>query len=328
MVKQVLYGFSLVLILFLGACSSSSKKQEVDVIPPWFTSPSAHTPEGSLCAAGSGTSAAQADAKSRAELASIFNTRVHSSLKILSSQGAERGFEQSLTKSVEQDVEGVLTGSIISARHQKLSDKGNPIGDAYSFACIHKQQAAIDIKKKINMVDNELRGLARIKSSWGISRTRELLEKRSGLLGPLNLVGGKVGPAPLSLEEAMSWRPGQEERKIIYMGFEPGFPTGIQNYLSDLINSAGHGIGTHPTQANSWLKGSYITSSEHFNVKGFNQYRVLLNLRGYSATGVQLGSFSKEYKVAARDEKQLYELLESKIKEDISSHILSLKLDF
>jgi hypothetical protein len=305
------------------ACSSTKDKRKV-IVPEgeavWIYSPESGCDKDELCAVGEGSSLAQADAKSKQSLASIFETKIQSSLKFSkhSFSGEEiEEMQEYINSDVSEKVDGVLKGAIIKERFQKEKI-------FFSLVSLDKNKAAQLISNELKHVDDQLNHFYSFKSRIYIKKLNVLFNKRLLLAEKMTILKDSASNSPISFKQI-------EELKLNSMGGtkivikttnEP--PRFINKKVKEIFSELGYKL---VKKGNDYfINMDYKVTEEYLNVKGFKKFSYTLAIESRSNIGKKLGNFIITVTESGRNEVDAFTKSKSKLIEKFENNIEKLNL--
>jgi hypothetical protein len=268
---------TLIFLLLFSGCSMLKKSPDLSSsskeVPEWIYSPyEACDQSGELCATGEAKNMAASDAQARANLASIFEVKVTSTLNANQSSKSTFPWQAQVNEEVntalEQSVNEVLENVQIKKHFKKD-------GLTYALASLDKNEAANLIGDRIKKLDTELetywarRSRTNLRKIMRIHLERERLNERYA-----TVAGGKRAPK-VSYEEIMRWK--DSRPALVPLSLRIGqAPDWMTEKLKELLTESGFRLVKGESER--VLAMNVDSIKEFLNVEGFEKYTFTLNL--------------------------------------------------
>lgn len=314
----------LCLLLLVGACShlnQFNKNSTESQDPEWIYSPyKLCNEQQELCAIGEGKSFTEADAVSRANLATIFEVKIQSDLTFTNStqqtypwQGeVKEDVQKALTESVNQILQGV-----------EIKQRFKSKGISFSLASLNRSQAASSFSDKIKILDQELKVLWEKKQRTNIRRMMRLFLEREKLNEKLSIVTGLGRMSPVTWEEIVRWKKTKPDNEPVLLKFGQA-PDWMKEKLSEILSESGFHIVN--SEASKVVSLQIESIKEFLNVDGFEKYTFTMSLMSIE-NGQKKRVISSAKTVTGRTQADALLKVKSYFSEYIEDHISDLNLD-
>ncbi len=267
----------LFLLLVLTGCSSLKNKPELSSsskgVPEWIYSPyEACDESGELCATGEAKTMASSDAQARANLASIFEVQVKSTLNSNQSSKSTFPWQSQVNEEVQIALEESVNEILENVQVKKHFKKD---GLTYALASLDKSQAAELISGRMKKLDTELETFWQRRSRTNLRKIMRLHLEREKLNERYATVAGGKREAKPSYEEIMRWKDSRPE--MIPLSLKVGqAPEWMTEKIKELLTESGFRIVKG--EANRVLSMNVDSIKEFLNVDGFEKYTFTLNM--------------------------------------------------
>ncbi len=268
---------TLFLLLVLTGCSLLKPKPELSSssqeVPTWVYSPYEVCDEaGELCATGEGKSMSASDAQARANLASIFEVQVKSTLNANTSSKSTFPWQSQVNEEVQTALEESVNEILENVQVKKHYKKD---GLTYALASLDKNQAADLIGGRMKKLDTELdtywarRSRTNLRKIMRLHLEREKLNERFA-----SVAGGKKAAKP-TYEEIMRWKDSRPD--LVPLALKVGqAPDWMTEKIKELLTESGFRIVKG--EADRVLTMNVDSIKEFLNVDGFEKYTFTLNM--------------------------------------------------
>ncbi len=315
----------LIILALLSACATRKNEAELSDtakgVPEWVYSPYDFCKESAeLCATGEARNYSAADAEAKGNLASIFEVKIKSDLKINSKSNAaypwaskvNQEVDQSIAQSVDQILETVQI-------RKRFKDKSL----SYSLASLDRVKAAELLGERIRKLDRELEVLWQRRQRSNLRKVFKKYLERERLNERYSIVEGNGLVSKLTFKDILAWR--DERRAPEPVSLQVGqAPDWLVEKLKELLTESGFKIVK--TDATKILTLNVESIKEFLNVEGFEKYTFTLHL------GSQLGK--EKYKVisvsetvSGRTQADALAKVKSYFNDYIEDHLSDLHLD-
>ncbi len=267
----------LFLMLLFTGCSmfkampelSSSSKD----VPGWVYSPYETCDEASeLCATGEARTMSAADAQARANLASIFEVQVKSTLSTNTNSQSSFPWQSQVNEEVQTAIEESVNEVLENVQVKKHFKKD---GLTYALASLDKNQASGLIVGRIKKIDTELETLWERRSRTNLRKIVRLHLEREKLNERYATVAGGKKASKVTYEEIMKWK--ESRPKMIPLSLRVGqAPDWMKEKLKELLTESGFRIVKGETDR--VLSMNVESIKEFLNVEGFEKYTFTLNM--------------------------------------------------
>ena len=321
MIKAILSWYLLLLVV---SCQSTQMKN-VAQRPVWMNQADKYCEaKGFLCASSEATTLAQADMKSKSELAAIFETKIESdttSTKSLNSNAdflSDFDLKEQITKSVREKTTQVLSGVKIIERAQ--------MGEQYfSLAGIDILMSSKFFREEIQKHDERLSYLHSQNIKTNYRRMLEHYYKREEFNKKLSVLSMGI-KSPVSLNQIEKLR----ESKLASGGrlmmdlksIDESIADNIRGYLASL----GYQLVMGGSSFDYKIVGEMKKQKEYFKVKGFTKISYTINLRNYNPKGIEMGGVSVQRTGIGRNEKDAFKKVEPEITKYIENNLNDLRI--
>jgi hypothetical protein len=267
----------LFLLLALTGCSMLQKSPELSgsskEVPEWIYSPyEACDESGELCATGEAKTMASADAQARANLASIFEVQVKSTLNSNQSSKSSYPWQSQVNEEVQTALEESVDEILENVQVKKHFKKD---GLTYALASLDKSQAAELISGRMKRLDTELETLWQRRSRTNLRKIMRLHLEREKLNERYATVAGGKRAAKPSYEEIMRWKDSRPEMLPISLKVGQA-PEWMTEKIKELLSESGFKIVKG--ESHRVLSMNVDSIKEFLNVDGFEKYTFTLNM--------------------------------------------------
>jgi hypothetical protein len=268
---------TLIFLLLFSGCSSLKKSPELSSsskeVPEWVYSPyEACDESGELCATGEAKSMAAADAQARANLASIFEVKVSSTLTSTQSSKSTFPWQAQVDDEVKTALEESVNEVLENVQVKKHFKKD---GLTYALAQLDRNQAAQLIGDRMKKLDTELETYWARRSRTNLRKIMRLHLEREKLNERYATVAGGKRPAKVSYDDIMKWK--DSRPAMVPLSLKVGqAPDWMTEKLKELLTESGFRIVKG--EADRVLALNVDSIKEFLNVDGFEKYTFTLNL--------------------------------------------------
>jgi hypothetical protein len=314
----------LILLIFVG-CSTFNKSEQLSdsakEIPSWVYSPYDVCEESKeLCATGEARTFAEADAASKANLASIFQVQIKSELNSFTSSNQAYPWQtavgQEVQMSLQQSVDQVLETVQVKRRFKKE-------GLVYSLASLDRIKASELVGQRLSLLDSEIEILWKRKQRTGLRKITRLTLEREKLNERFSLLSGSGKPSSVSYQEVLSWRDSrpQSEPIALRIGHAPEW---MIEKIRELLTEAGFRVVKGDTD--KVLEVNVDSIKEFLNVQGFEKYTFSLNLSS-AEKGLKKKELNASETVTGRNQSDALLKVKNYFNQYLEQHISDLHLD-
>lgn len=266
----------LILLLFLSSCayfqSAPKLSDTANETAGWIYSPYDACYEiQELCASGEGKTFNEASASARANLASIFEVKIQSTLSVNSSgqnfpwQGEVK---EEVQKSLEETVDQVLETVQIKKSFRKE-------GLSYALASLDRAKASELLRNRLTKIDQELETLWRVQQRTNMRRIVKLYMEREKLNEKYSIAKGEGKPSKISWEDIVRWRESRPKAEPLVLKIGQA-PEWLQEKISELLTESGFRLVNG--EAKKVVTVQVDSIREFLNVEGFEKYTFTLNM--------------------------------------------------
>jgi hypothetical protein len=268
---------TLIFLLLLSGCSLFNKSPELSSssqeFPEWIYSPyQACDESGELCATGEARTMADSDAQARANLASIFEVKVKSTLNSNQSSNATFPWQSKVNEEVQTALEQSVNEILENVQVKKHFKKD---GLTYALASLDKNQAAELIGARMKKLDTELETLWQRRSRTNLRKIMRLHLEREKLNERYATVAGGKKAARPSYEEIMKWKDARPATLPISLKVGQA-PDWMTEKIKELLTESGFRLVKGG--ADRVLAMNVDSIKEFLNVDGFEKYTFTLNM--------------------------------------------------
>lgn len=271
---------TLIFLLLFSGCSLFKKAPELSgsskEVPEWIYSPYDACDEAAeLCATGEAKGMAAADAQARANLASIFEVKVSSSLNQNQSSRSSFPWQSQVNEEVQTALDQSVNEILENVQVKKHAKKD---GLTYALASLDKTQASNLIGDRMKKIDTELEAIWQKKSRTNLRKIIRLSLEREKLNERYATVAGGKRASKVSYEEIMRWKESRPE--TIPLSLKVGqAPDWMTEKLKELLTESGFKIVKG--EATRVLSLNVDSIKEFLNVEGFEKYTFTLNMTSF-----------------------------------------------
>ena len=268
---------TLIFLLLFSGCSMLKKSPDLSSsskeVPEWIYSPyEACDESGELCASGEAKTMAASDAQARANLASIFEVKVTSTLNANQSSRSNFPWQAQVNEEVntalEQSVNEVLENVQIKKHFKKD-------GLTYALASLNKNEAAGLIGDRMKKLDTELETYWARRSRTNLRKIMRIHLEREKLNERYDTVAGGKRASKVSYEEIMRWK--DSRPALVPLSLRIGqAPDWMTEKLKELLTESGFRLVKGESER--VLSMNVDSIKEFLNVEGFEKYTFTLNL--------------------------------------------------
>lgn len=268
---------TLIFLLLFSGCSMLKKSPELSSsskeVPEWIYAPyEACDESGELCATGEAKSMAAADAQARANLASIFEVQVKSTLNANQSSKSTFPWQSQVNEEVQTALEQSVNEILENVQVKKHFKKD---GLTYALASLDKNQAAGLIGGRMKKLDTELETYWEKRSRTNLRKIMRLHLEREKLNERYATVAGGKRAAKPSFEEIMKWK--ESRPAMIPLALKVGqAPDWMTEKIKELLTESGFRLVKG--EADRVLSMNVDSIKEFLNVDGFEKYTFTLNM--------------------------------------------------
>lgn len=268
---------TLIFLLLFSGCSSLKKSPELSgsskEVPEWIYAPyEACDESGELCATGEGKGMAASDAQARANLASIFEVQVKSTLNANQSSKSTFPWQSQVNEEVQTALEESVNEILENVQIKKHFKKD---GLTYALASLNKGQAADLIGGRMKKLDTELETLWQRRSRTNLRKIMRLHLEREKLNERFATVAGGKKTAKPSYEEIMRWKDSRPAMLPIALKVGQA-PDWMTEKIKELLTESGFRLVKG--ESDRVLSMNVDSIKEFLNVEGFEKYTFTLNM--------------------------------------------------
>lgn len=311
-------------ILLMISCQTTEVKK-VSERPDWLNSAAKYCePKGFLCASSEARTMTQADMKAKAELASIFETKIESETTSSKSLSAQSNFlsdfdlKEQITKSVRQKTSQVLSGVKIIERAQTAESH-------FALAGIDILMSSKFFRDEIEKHDERLEYLYSQNRKTNYRKMLEHYYKREAYNKKLAVLSvGKKSPISLSqIDEIKNSKLGSGGRILMDLSsLDSRIADNIRGYLAGL----GYQLVLDSSKYDYKIVGEMKKQREFFKVKGFTKIGYTINLRNYNPKGIEIGGVSVQRTGIGRTEEDSFKRVEPELSKYLENHLDELRI--
>lgn len=315
----------LLCFLVLAGCSILQKNPELSSsskeAPEWIYSPYEACDEGGeLCATGEAKNMLGADAQARANLASIFEVQVKSTLNAHQSSKASYPWQSQVNEEVQTALEESVNEILENVQVKKHFKKD---GLTYALASLDKGQAAELISGRMKKLDTELETLWQRRSRTNLRKIMRLHLEREKLNERYATVSGGKRAAKPTYEEIMRWKDSRPD--MIPLSLKVGqAPDWMTEKIKELVSESGFRIVKG--ESSRVLSVNVDSIKEFLNVDGFEKYTFTLNMTS-TENGEKKKVISTSETVTGRTQADALLKVKPFFKTYIEEHLSDLHLD-
>lgn len=268
---------TLIFLLILTGCSTLRKSPELSSssqgVPEWVYAPYEACDESAeLCATGEAKTMAASDAQARANLASIFEVQVKSTLNANQSSKSTFPWQSQVNEEVQTSLEESVNEILENVQIKKHAKKD---GLTYALASLDKNQAADLIGGRMKKLDTELETYWEKKSRTNLRKIMRLHLEREKLNERYATVAGGKRASKVSYEEIMKWK--ESRPAMLPLALKVGqAPDWMTEKIKALLSESGFRLVKG--EADRVLSMNVESIKEFLNVEGFEKYTFTLNM--------------------------------------------------
>lgn len=271
---------TLIFLLLFSGCSMLKKSPELSSsskeVPEWIYSPYEACDEaGELCATGEAKGMAASDAQARANLASIFEVQVKSTLNQNQSSRSTFPWQSQVNEEVQTALDQSVNEILENVQIKKHFKKD---GLTYALASLDKNQAATLIGDRMKKIDTELEALWHKKSRTNLRKIIRLHLEREKLNERYATVAGGKRASKVSYEEIMRWKESRPDMLPVSLKVGQA-PDWMTEKLKELLTESGFRIVKG--ESSRVLSLNVDSIKEFLNVDGFEKYTFTLNMTSF-----------------------------------------------
>ncbi len=292
--------------------------------PTWVNAPAEFCGAAKLCAVGEGSGQMSAAANARNEIARIFETSISSesttatSASETSREGVVQGeLSQSLLSVIKETTNEVLEGVTIEQSFEGESSY-------YALAVLHKMKAASLFESKMRSIDEENVALFESGRRTDLYRILKNFEVRERLNTRYQILRPTGFASPLSYSDVMKMKAKlRSNRTPVAVKIEND---DLKAFVVSLLLEMDFKV-VPSDEAKYEIRGKWIDTKEHLNVKGFEKHHFVFELAASSKSGAKLGSLTAESTQTARSLAQCRERALPLIKDEVINSIDKLNIN-
>lgn len=270
----------LLLLLAVSGCSLFKKSPELSSsskeTPEWIYSPyDACDEQTQLCATGEARGMAAADAQARANLASVFEVKVSSTLNSTQSSRSAFPWQSQVNEEVQTALDQSVNEILENVQIKKHFKKD---GLTYALASLDRNEAASLIGGRMKKLDTELEALWQRRSRTNLRKIMRLHLEREKLNERYATVAGGKKAAKVSYEDIMRWKESRPE--LVPLSLKVGqAPDWMKEKLKELLTESGFRLVK--SESSRVLSMNVDSIKEFLNVEGFEKYTFTLNMTSF-----------------------------------------------
>lgn len=271
---------TLIFLLLFSGCSLLKKSPELSSsskeVPEWIYAPYEACDESTeLCATGEAKGMAASDAQARANLASIFEVKVSTTLNQTQSSRSSFPWQSQVNEEVQTALDQSVNEILENVQVKKHAKKD---GLTYALASLNKEQASNLIGDRMKKIDTELEALWQKKSRTNLRKIIRLNLERDKLNERYATVAGGKRPAKVTYEEIIRWKESRPD--MLPLSLKVGqAPDWMTEKIKELLTESGFRIVKG--EAPRVLSMNVDSIKEFLNVEGFEKYTFTLNMTSF-----------------------------------------------
>ncbi len=311
--------------MLVAGCSNLRKELPVSEtakeVPAWIYAPYEGCSEATeLCATGESKTFAEADAHSRANLASIFQVEVKSDLTLNQAATASMPWQGS----VREDVQRTLKESVNEMLETvQIKNRYKKDGLSYALASLDRTKASELVGGRIQKIDSELEVLWARRSRTNLRKIVRLVLEREKLNERYSIVSGQGRPASVTYADVVAWRETRPKSEPIVLRVGQA-PDWMVEKLKELLTEAGFRFVKENTEKILALHVDSI--KEYMNVDGFEKHTFTMSLASI-ADGDKKKVIQASETVTGRSQADALLKVKHYFSEYLEQHISDLHLD-
>lgn len=322
--------FSIVILFTLfNSCATKKNQYSVDKdgetkpdVPEWIYTVGANCDDDDeVCASAEGETVSLADAHARTSLASIFETKIKSSLEIEKfgyTHAEAEALTERVSNSVNETIDIVLNGVDIKERYEKD-------GIYFSLAALNKVKASKILKQEIKSIDDQLKFLFEKGKKSSILKMHVLFDQRQLLNEKIIIISDIPVATNMTYSKIDSLKYMRSSGSRVSVKSVNEVPRTLHKWIEALATEVGYKV-TKESDSDYLLKVKYFVKEEFLNVKGFKKFSYTINLEGKNNAGEKLGSYSVTNVSSGRNKQDAYLKIKETIQNEIKSNFEKLNL--
>lgn len=309
-IKFILYTF---VIFFINLAIVNAAQ------PNWINNSDEECAKNEICATGSGTSSSLSKAEARNNILRYFEISINSkfSSTISSNEETVKNFT---SDDLEELSEGILKGVKI-----KFSYKDEDAREFFAFAVLNKDIATKEVKDDIEKLDSKMKLLIAEKNIKYTKQLEKLYVKRSELNKRYLILTGNMIPEVVKYEDIFRIKKAKSENGLIFfVEISSDNEKDAADYLANSLLDNGAVITLNEKDANRIVHLTLRRTDMYLKVDGFVKQKYSLKIESKGMSGKTEASLYEEFIETGRDDKQIRDLVDIKIKDYILDNIGSL----
>lgn len=278
--------YALCFLLFCACSQLKTGSQTTETsreVPEWVYSPYNSCLEAEeLCATGEGKTFHKADTQARNNLASIFEIKVKSELKVQTSSSQAYPWQANVRQDVQQSLQESVEQVLETVQIKKHFSKD---GLTYALASLDRIKGSELIGNRLYLLDKEISQLWKTRQRTSMRKIVRLTLEREKLNEKYSIISGNPRPAHVDYEEVLSWRDTKPSPVALNLKIGQA-PDWMSEKIEELLTEAGFKLVKG--NAAKALSMNVTSIREHLNVKGFEKYTFTLSL-----TSIEEGKMNK-----------------------------------
>ena len=227
-----------------------------------------------------------ADLQAYKSMASIFELKVSSSLKLYEAELKGQSItqmENDVSMTVSQTVDQVLRGA-------EIRDRFEQNGAYFSLAVLDKYKASNLLRSQIAKIDSELEFLMQQGHKSSFPKALMLFEKRNRLEARNTVLTSISTPSKYTSQDVLNLRYANKSLNKVKITFNEQTPLTLRAKLEEVLLGSGFEV-TATDAINYKLEVSFEANPEYLKVEGFEKYRFSLRASSFDNLGEKVGGF-------------------------------------